>query len=91
MTAIVETYADDCATPTANNLVFVLGWDEVFEETAYMEFASGEQSTGVGLQDANGTLVKIGGEMGEYPREFSAAGFSTFLSTQVSTDCTSCP
>ena len=37
-----------------------------------MEFASGEQSTGVGLQDANGTLIKIGGEQGEYPLEISA-------------------
>ena len=67
--AMVETYADDCTAPTTYK--FVLGWDSIFEKTAYLEFASGEQSTGVGLQDANGTLVKLSGEMGEYPLEYS--------------------
>ena len=34
-----------------------------------MEFSSGEQTTGVGLQDANGTQVKLAGVHAEYPRE----------------------
>jgi len=34
-----------------------------------MEFSSGEQATGVGLQDANGTAVKLAGVHAEYPRE----------------------
>ena len=71
--AIVETYADDCVTPTAATYKFVLGYDEIFEKTAYMEFMSGEMTTGIGLQDANGTLVKLTGEQGEYPLEISAA------------------
>jgi len=70
--AIVESYADDCVSPVASTYKFVLGYDEIFELTAYMEFMSGEQTTGVGLQDANGTLIKIGGEQGEYPLEISA-------------------
>lgn len=70
ITAIVETYADNCLSP-AVTYKFVLGWDEIFEETAYMEFTSGEESTGVGLQDANGTAVVITTQQGEYPREFS--------------------
>jgi len=76
--AIVETYADDCGDPGANPAVpaetykFVLGYDEIFEKTAYLEFASGEMTTGVGLQDANGTLVKLTGEQGEYPLEITA-------------------
>tara|TARA_R110001599_G_scaffold52852_2_gene147901 strand:+ start:3485 stop:4036 length:552 start_codon:yes stop_codon:yes gene_type:complete len=70
ITAIVETYADDCATP-AVTYKFVLGWDEIFEETAYMEFTSGEETTGVGLQDANGTAIVISTQQGEYPREFT--------------------
>lgn len=70
ITAIVETYADDCASP-AVTYKFVLGYDEIFEETAYMEFTSGEQSSGVGLQDANGTAITLTTQMGEYPREFT--------------------
>ena len=70
ITAIVETYADDCATPQANTYKFVLGWDQIFEETAYMEFTSGEQTTGVALQDANGTAITLTTQMGEYPREW---------------------
>jgi hypothetical protein len=69
ITAIVETYADDCADP-AVTYKFVLGFDEIFEETAYMEFTSGEQTTGVGLQDANGTAITLTTNQGEYPREF---------------------
>ena len=70
ITTICETYADDCASP-AVTYKFVLGWDEIFEETAYMEFTSGEQATGVGLQDANGTAITLTTQQGEYPREFT--------------------
>lgn len=70
ITAIVETYADDCETPPVT-YKFVLGWDEIFEETAYMEFTTGEQSTGVALQDANGTAITLTTQQGEYPREWS--------------------
>ncbi len=72
ITSIVETYADDCADP-AVTYMFVLGWDEIFEETAYMEFSSGEQTTGVGLQDANGTAITLTTQQGEYPREFTGS------------------
>jgi len=68
ITAIIETYADDCASP-AETYKFILGWDEIFEETAYMEFTSGEQGTGTGLQTANGTLITLTTQQGEYPRE----------------------
>ena len=70
ITSIVETYADDCAA-SAETYEFVLGWDEIFEETAYMEFTTGTETTGVGLQDANGTAIVITTQMGEYPREFT--------------------
>lgn len=70
ITSIVESYADDCADP-AVTYKFVLGWDEIFEETAYMEFTSGEETTGVGLQDANGTAITITTQQGEYPRAFT--------------------
>ena len=68
ITAIIETDADDCASP-AVTYKFVLGWDEIFEETAYMEFTSGEQGTGTGLQTANGTLITLTTQQGEYPRD----------------------
>ena len=48
---------------------FLLGYDKVFEQKAYLEFVSGEQASGVGLQDANGTGVKLSGLQAEYPRE----------------------
>jgi len=74
ITAVVESYADDCgdgtASPVALTYKFVLGWDEIFEETAYMEFATGEETSGVGLQDANGTAITITTQQGEYPRQF---------------------
>jgi len=72
ITAIIETYADDCADP-AVTYKFVLGYDEIFEETAYMEFTSGEQGTGTGLQTANGTAITLTCQQGEYPREYSGA------------------
>jgi hypothetical protein len=67
--ALCETYADDCNTIAPETYFFILGYDKVFEKKAYLEFASGEQSTGVGLQDANGTAVKLAGVHAEYPRE----------------------
>ena len=66
---LVESFADDCNIDAPETYFFMLGYDKVFEKKAYMEFASGEQSTGVGLQDANGTLVKLSGVHAEYPRE----------------------
>jgi|GEM_PF-3366952 len=63
--AIVETFADDGTDP----YYFVLGWDSVFTKNAYLEFASGEMSTGTGLQDQNGTLVKLSGKQAKYPVE----------------------
>ena len=67
--ALCETYADDCDAAAPETYFFILGYDKVFEKKAYMEFMSGEQSTGVGLQDANGTAIKLGGVHAEYPRE----------------------
>jgi hypothetical protein len=67
--AIVETYADDCDSVAPETYFFILGYDKVFEKKAYLEFSSGEQTTGVGLQDANGTAVKLAGVHAEYPRE----------------------
>ena len=58
--AIVESFADDCDTPIPETYFFVLGFD-----------SSGEQSTGVGLQDANGTAIKLAGVQAEYPRELN--------------------
>jgi len=67
--SIVESFADDCDLGDPETYFFLLGWDKVFEEKAYLEFVSGEQSTGVSLQDANGTQIKLGGVQSEYPRE----------------------
>ena len=67
--ALCETYADDCDTDAPETYFFILGYDKVFEKKAYMEFSSGEQTTGMGLQDANGTAVKLAGVHAEYPRE----------------------
>lgn len=67
--ALCETYADDCDTDDPETYFFIIGYDKVFEDKAYLEFASGEQTTGMGLQDANGTLVKLAGIQAEYPRE----------------------
>lgn len=84
--AIVESYADDCGDPTATPAVaaatyfFVLGYDEIFEATAYMEFASGEMSSGVGLQDASGTTIKLSGEQGEYPCELDTTSGNAVMS-----------
>lgn len=71
--AIVESFADDCDSLIPETYFFVLGYDKVFENKAYLEFASGEQSTGVALQDANGTAIKLAGVQAEYPRELNTA------------------
>ena len=68
--AIVESFADDGAE-TPSTYFFALGWDQIFGKEAFLEFASGEMSTGVALQDANGTLVKLAGRHGEYPLEIN--------------------
>lgn len=70
--AIVETYADDADATDPSTYFFALGWDQVFGKDAFLEFASGEMSTGVGLQDPNGTAIKLSGRMGEYPYEINA-------------------
>lgn len=67
--ALVESYADDCDDAIPETYFFILGYDKVFESKAYLEFSSGEQSTGKGLQEANGTVVKLIGIHAEYPRE----------------------
>jgi hypothetical protein len=73
ITAVVESYADDCVSPIPATYKFVLGWDEIFDETAYMEFTSGAEATGMALQDANGTLITITTQQGEYPREYTGS------------------
>ena len=67
--AICESYADDCDEAIPETYFFLLGYDKVFEDKAYLEFSSGEQSSGKGLQEANGTVVKMVGIQAEYPRE----------------------
>ncbi len=69
--AVAETYADDCATP-AVTYKFVLGYDEIFQSNAYLDFTTGEETTGLALQDANGTNVTLTGEQAEYPIGISA-------------------
>ena len=69
--AICESFADDCDPTDPETYFFVLGFDKVFKEDAYLEFSSGEQSTGLALQDANGTLIKLAGSHAEYPRELN--------------------
>jgi hypothetical protein len=71
--ALVESFADDCDADDPETYFFILGYDKVFEDKAYLEFASGEQTTGVALQDANGTAVKLAGVHAEYPREATVA------------------
>jgi len=66
--ALCETYADDCDANDPETYFFLIGYDKVFEDKAYLEFASVEQTTGMGLH-ANGTLVKLAGIQAEYPRE----------------------
>ncbi len=77
--AVVETYADDCgtvadpnATPpvtavAAHTYFFVLGYDEIFKGDSYLDFVSGEETTGVALQDANGAQVALAGDAAMYP------------------------
>tara|TARA_R110001606_G_scaffold79383_2_gene183329 strand:+ start:1682 stop:2356 length:675 start_codon:yes stop_codon:yes gene_type:complete len=71
--ALCESFADDCNDTAPETYFFLLGYDKVFERKAYMEFSSGEQTTGMGLQDANGTAIKLAGVHAEYPREMTIA------------------
>lgn len=71
--ACVETYADDCATPTAATYKFILGYDEIFKEDSYLDFRTGEEATGVALQDANGAQVTLGGNAAMFPLGYSGA------------------
>ena len=50
-----------------------------------MEFTTGEQTTGVALQDANGTAITLTTQQGEYPRGLTSAGI-----TDVTTDFDAC-
>ena len=84
--ALCETYADDCDTTAPETYFFILGYDKVFEKKAYMEFSSGEQTTGMGLQDANGTAVKLAGVHAEYPRE-ALVIVGTTTSSAATADC----
>ena len=84
--ALCETYADDCDTTAPETYFFILGYDKVFEKKAYLEFSSGEQATGVGLQDANGTAVKLAGVHAEYPRE-ALVIVGTTTSSAATADC----
>jgi len=68
--AVVESYADDCGDP-ALTYKFILGYDEVFKETAYLDFTTGEEQTGVALQDANGAQVTLSGDSAMYPLGYS--------------------
>lgn len=70
--AVCESYADDCVTPTADTYKFVLGYDEIFESQAYLDFTSGEETTGAALQDANGATVTLSGDAAMYPLGLSA-------------------
>jgi hypothetical protein len=83
--AIVETFADDCDSVDPETYFFILGYDKVFEKKAYLEFSSGEQTTGMGLQDANGTLIKLAGVHAEYPREALIVISSTNSATASAT------
>ena len=65
--AMVETFADD---GSGNTYHFVLGYDQIFTTEAYLDFASGEQASGVAIQDANQTAVKLSARQAEYPYEY---------------------
>jgi len=71
--AVCETFADTGAGSPPPTYHFVIGYDEVFSPDAFLEFTSGEQNSGTGLQDPNETVVKLKGFMAEYPREYSGA------------------
>jgi|TARA_R100001530_G_scaffold28913_1_gene22844 hypothetical protein len=71
--AILETYADTGVGAPPPTYHFCIGYDEVFSPDAFLEFSSGEQNTGSGLQDPNETVVKLKGFMAEYPREYTGA------------------
>lgn len=70
--ACVETYADDCGSPAAT-YKFILGYDEIFKHDSYLDFRTGEEATGVALQDANGAQVTLGGNAAMFPLGYSGA------------------
>lgn len=84
--ALCESYADDCDTAAPETYFFILGYDAVFEKKAYMEFSSGEQSTGKALQEANGTVIKLAGVHAEYPREAMVLMNATTSASGSNTD-----
>lgn len=97
--AIVESFADDCDAEDPETYFFILGYDKVFEEKAYLEFTSGEQASGVGLQDSNGTAIKLQGFGAEYPREAiivldpdgtGVPGAGYILMTHITPGCKTC-
>jgi len=97
--ALVESYADDCDELDPETYFFILGYDAVFERKAYLEFSTGEQNSGVALQDANGTAVKLSGVHAEYPREATiilnedgtgVAGAGYILMTAITPGCKTC-
>ena len=69
--AVVESFADTGAGSPPPTYKFIIGYDEVFSPDAFLEFSSGEQNSGQGMQDPNETVVKLKGFMAEYPREYS--------------------
>ena len=86
--AIVETFADTGAGSPPPVYTFILGYDEVFSPDAYLEFASGEQNSGTGLQDPNETTIKLKGFMAEYPREYTPTGAGIVVSTAATNEYT---
>jgi hypothetical protein len=86
--AVVETFADTGAGSPPPTYQFVLGYDEVFSPDAYLEFTSGEQNSGQGLQDPNETVVKLKGFMAEYPREYVPSGAGLVVSTPATNEYT---
>lgn len=74
--ACVETYADDCGGDsggTPETYMFILGYDEIFKADSYLDFRTGEEATGVALQDANGAQVTLGGNAAMYPLGYGGA------------------
>ena len=84
--AVVETFADTGAGAPPPTYHFVIGYDEVFSPDAFLEFTSGEQNSGMGLQDPNETIVKLKGFMAEYPREYNPAGAGIVVSNAATNE-----
>lgn len=63
-----QDYRDESGLPVMPTpLYYILGYDKIFEDKAYLQFAEGEQETGLDLQDANGTRVLLKGIGGQFP------------------------